>query len=83
MSNLPSKRQLFSNSSKKDSAKLSQDESPILYSPINQASGSSVEQQIVVIVIPCGREDGKNLENELPYEIRLKKKSKDPGLSWV
>jgi len=37
----------------------------------------------VVIVIPCGREDGKNLENELPYEIRLKKKMNENSLKEI
>lgn len=29
---------------------------------------------MTVVVIPCGREDGKNLEDENPYEVKLKKK---------
>ena len=27
-----------------------------------------------MVVIPCGREDGKNTGEEVPYEIKLKKK---------
>jgi hypothetical protein len=27
-------------------------------------------------VIPCGREDGKNSEEETPYELKIRKKGK-------
>jgi len=31
-------------------------------------------ETIVVVVIPCGREDGKNTPEEMPYEIKIRKK---------
>jgi len=37
----------------------------------------------VVIVIPCGREDGKNQESEQPYELRLKKKMNENSLKEI
>lgn len=32
------------------------------------------QDYITVTVIPCGREDGKNTEEEMPYEIKIRKK---------
>jgi hypothetical protein len=29
---------------------------------------------IIVTVIPCGREDGKNSTDEQPYELKIRKK---------
>jgi hypothetical protein len=34
------------------------------------------QEYITVTVIPCGREDGKNSEEEIPYEIKIRKKGK-------
>lgn len=31
-------------------------------------------ETIVVVVMPCGREDGKNSSEEMPYEIKIRKK---------
>ena len=31
-------------------------------------------ETLIVIVMPCGREDGKNSQEEMPYEIRIRKK---------
>jgi hypothetical protein len=33
-------------------------------------------EMLTVTVIPCGREDGKNSEEEMPYEIKIRKKRK-------
>lgn len=33
-------------------------------------------EMLTVTVIPCGREDGKNSEDEMPYEIKIRKKRK-------
>lgn len=56
---------------------------------INTAAGSQIEttsansgsalspgnsDTLVVVVMPCGREDGKNGPDEVPYEIRIRKK---------
>jgi hypothetical protein len=58
----------------KDSSKKLSKERPLGFqvsqpAPLNQ-------DFLTVTVIPCGREDGKNTynEDELPYEIKLKKK---------
>ena len=32
------------------------------------------QDQIIITVIPCGREDGKNSEEEMPYELKIRKK---------
>lgn len=34
------------------------------------------QEYITVVVIPCGREDGKNGEDETPFEIKIRKKGK-------
>jgi hypothetical protein len=31
-------------------------------------------------VIPCGREDGKNCEEEMPFELKIKKKG---NIFWL
>lgn len=36
---------------------------------------ASTAESIMVTVIPCGREDGQNCPEELPYELKIKKKS--------
>jgi hypothetical protein len=40
-----------------------------------QSSGSSSHHEyLTVTVIPCGREDGNNTQEEMAYEIKIKKK---------
>ena len=70
MSNLQNKK-LYT-SGKKDPQKQSPEEQ---HTPYSQMQGSNTPSEyITVTVIPCGREDGNNSEEEMAYEIKLKKK---------
>jgi hypothetical protein len=40
----------------------------------SQQSLSPHSETIVVVVMPCGREDGNNSHDEMPYEIKIRKK---------
>lgn len=33
-----------------------------------------ISEYITVVVIPCGREDGKNKEDDKPFELKIRKK---------
>ena len=35
-----------------------------------------MNEYIYVTIIPCGREDGKNSDDEKPYEHKIRKKRK-------
>lgn len=60
------------NTPKKDSMKNSSgDERQVMFAPQGFTPGT---ETIVVVVMPCGREDGKNSSEELPYEIKIRKK---------
>ena len=41
---------------------------------IAQSLPSPHSEIITITVIPCGREDGKNSDDEMPYEIKIRKK---------
>jgi hypothetical protein len=41
-----------------------------------QSMPANNSDMITITVIPCGREDGKNSEEEMPYEIKIRKKRK-------
>lgn len=59
-------------SPKKESQKNSSgDERSVTFAPQAQSPNS---ETIVVVVMPCGREDGKNSQEEMPYEIKIRKK---------
>ena len=60
------------NSPKKESQKNSSgDERQVSFAPQTYSPGT---ETISVVVMPCGREDGKNSEDEMPYEIKIRKK---------
>lgn len=71
MSNLP-KPKLMSNF-KKDAMRQLEDERQLAYIAQQNALMS---EYIFVTVIPCGREDGKNSDEEKPYEHKIRKKRK-------
>lgn len=60
------------NSAKKDFGKGTPSEEKLLSLVTQNYSPNS--EQIIVTVIPCGREDGKNSEDEMPYEMKIRKK---------
>ena len=71
MSNLP-KPKLMSNF-KKDTTTLIDDERQLAYMA---QQNQLLPEYIYVTVIPCGREDGKNSDDEKPYEHKIRKKRK-------
>ena len=63
----------LTNSPKKESQKnCSSEDKQMQYAPQAFSPGS---ETIIVVVMPCGREDGKNTLDEMPYEIKIRKKS--------
>ena len=44
----------------------------------SQQSLSPHSETITIVVMPCGREDGKNSQDEMPYEIKIRKKGTYP-----
>ena len=59
-------------SAKKDPSRNLLDERCLGF--IAQSLPSPHSEVITITVIPCGREDGKNSEDEMPYEIKIRKK---------
>lgn len=49
----------------------SSEERALSYMAQNFSPGS---ETIIVVVMPCGREDGNNSADEMPYEIKIRKK---------
>ena len=39
-----------------------------------QENLSPHSEVITIVVMPCGREDGKNSNDEMPYEFKIRKK---------
>lgn len=70
LNNIPKGK--VNNSAKKEFNKNSFiEEKQVSFLPQNFSPQS---EQIVITVIPCGREDGKNSEDEMPYEMKIRKK---------
>lgn len=70
-----------SNSAKKDPTKGSpSEEKSVSFAP---QSFSPNSEALMVTVIPCGREDGKNSEDEMPYELKIRKKGNNLDISSV
>lgn len=42
----------------------------------NQDNLSPHSEVITIVVMPCGREDGKNSNDEMPYEFKIRKKGR-------
>ena len=59
-------------SAKKDPSRNLLDERCLGF--IAQSLPSPHSEVITITVIPCGREDGKNSQDEMPYEIKIRKK---------
>jgi hypothetical protein len=49
----------------------------------SQQSLSPHSETITIVVMPCGREDGKNSQDEMPYEIKIRKKGKRVILNYI
>ena len=73
MSNLPKPKVM--NNFKKETMRPLEDGQQLAYMA---QQAQLYPEYIIVTVIPCGREDGKNSDDEKPYEHKIRKKRKQP-----
>lgn len=71
---LSAQKQKQGNSGRKELTRNMLDERGLGF--LAQTMPASNNEMLTITVIPCGREDGKNSEEEMPYEIKIRKKRK-------